>query len=60
VIHPSSMTADGMATALNVMGKEKALALAETFNIAVLLITKEKDGYTEYTSTKFDQLVTVH
>jgi hypothetical protein len=25
-----------------------------------LLITKEKDGYTEYTSTKFDQLVTVH
>ena len=60
VIHPSSMTADGMATALNVMGKEKALALAENFNIAVLLITKEKDGYTEYTSTKFDQLVTVH
>jgi thiamine biosynthesis lipoprotein len=60
VIHPSSMTADGLATALNIMGKEKALALAETFNIAVLLITKEKDGFTEYTSTKFEQLVTVH
>jgi thiamine biosynthesis lipoprotein len=60
VIHPSSMTADGLATALIVMGKEKALALAETYNIAVLLITKEKDGYTEYTSAKFDQLVTVH
>jgi thiamine biosynthesis lipoprotein len=60
VIHPSSMTADGLATALNVMGKEKALALAETFNLAVLLITKEKDGFTEYTSAKFEQLVTVH
>jgi thiamine biosynthesis lipoprotein len=60
VIHPSSMTADGLATALNVMGKEKALELAETFNIAVLLITKEKDGFNEYTSVKFEQLVTVH
>lgn len=60
VVHPSSMTADGLATALNVMGKEKALALADTYNIAVLLITKEKDGYNEYTSAKFDQLVTVH
>jgi len=60
VVHPSSMTADGLATALNVMGKDKALALAETFNIAVLLITKEKDNFTEYTSSKFEQLVTVH
>lgn len=60
VVHPSSMTADGLATALNVMGKEKALQLAETYDIAVMLITKEKDGFTEYTSTKFEQLVTVH
>ena len=60
VIHPSSMTADGLATAFIVMGKEKALALAETFNIAVILITKEKDGFNEYTSAKFKQLVTVH
>jgi thiamine biosynthesis lipoprotein len=60
VIHPSSMTADGLATALIVMGKEKALALAEKSNIAVLLITKEKDGFNEYTSDKFVQLVTVH
>jgi thiamine biosynthesis lipoprotein len=60
VVHPSSMTADGLATALNVMGKENALELAEKYNIAVLLITKEKDGFTEYTSAKFEQLVTVH
>jgi thiamine biosynthesis lipoprotein len=60
VIHPSSMTADGLATALIVMGKEKALALADKYDIAVLLITKEKDGFNEYTSDKFVQLVTVH
>jgi thiamine biosynthesis lipoprotein len=60
VIHPTSMTADGLATALNVMGKDKALQVAQKYDIAVLLITKEKDGFTEYTSPKFDQLVTVH
>ncbi|MGS2719266.1 FAD:protein FMN transferase [Paraglaciecola aestuariivivens] len=60
VIHPSSMTADGLATALNVMGKERALALSEQHNLAVMLITKETQGFTEYTSSKFQQLVTVH
>jgi thiamine biosynthesis lipoprotein len=60
VVHASSMTADGLATALNVMGKEKALELAEKYGIAVLLITKEKDSFTEYTSTKFEQNIIVH
>jgi thiamine biosynthesis lipoprotein len=60
VIHPSSMTADGLATALIVMGKEKALALADKYDIAVLLITREKGEYSEYTSSKFEQIVTVH
>ncbi|WP_299073692.1 FAD:protein FMN transferase [uncultured Paraglaciecola sp.] len=60
VVHHSSMTADGLATALNVMGKDKALALADKYDIAVLLITKENDRFIEYTSAKFEQLVTVH
>lgn len=60
VIHPSSMTADGLATALIVMGKDKALALATKYDIAVILITKEKDGFNEYTSARFEQLVTVY
>lgn len=60
VVHTSSMTADGLATALNVMGKEKALELAEKYGIAVLLITKEKDSFSEYTSSRFEQLVVVH
>ena len=60
VVHPSSMTADGLATALNIMGKDKALQLAETEQLAVLLITKEADGFKEYTSSKFAKIVTVH
>jgi thiamine biosynthesis lipoprotein len=53
VVHPSSMTADGLATALNVMGKELALALAEEHQLAVLLVTSENGEFKEYTSAKF-------
>ncbi|MFT6899701.1 MAG: thiamine biosynthesis lipoprotein [Paraglaciecola sp.] len=53
VVHPSSMTADGLATALIVMGKEAALALAEKNALAVLLITKENGEFKEYTTTWF-------
>lgn len=58
VVHPSSMTADGLATALNILGKERALTLAAEENIATLLITKENGEFKEYTSAAFDQLVT--
>lgn len=57
VVHPSSMTADGLATALNVMGKERALALASQENIAALMITKENGDFKEYTSPAFDRAV---
>jgi len=60
VLHPSSMTADGLATALSIMGKDKALALAEAELLAVLLITKEDNDFKEYTSAKFDEIVTLH
>ncbi|MCV2883614.1 FAD:protein FMN transferase [Aestuariibacter sp. AA17] len=59
VIHPSSMTADGVATALNVMGKDKAIHIAEKYNLAVLLITRENGEFKEYTSPRFSDLVTV-
>jgi thiamine biosynthesis lipoprotein len=58
VIHPSSMTADGLATALTIMGKELAMQVAEQEQLAVLLITKEADGFKEYTSAMFDKIVT--
>lgn len=59
VVHESSMTADGLATALNVMGKEAALAVAEKNNLAVLLITRENGEFKEYTSARFAQAIKV-
>lgn len=53
VLHPSSMTADALATAFSVMGEEKALALAETENLPVLLVVKTEQGYKEYASEAF-------
>jgi len=58
VVHPSSMTADGLATALTIMGKELAMQVAEREQLAVLLITKEEDGFKEYTSPMFAKIVT--
>jgi len=53
VLHPSSMTADALATAFSVMGEEKALALAKTENLPVLLVVKTEQGYKEYASEAF-------
>jgi thiamine biosynthesis lipoprotein len=60
VIHPSSMTADGLATAFNVMGWEQAIEVAERENLAVFLIRRTDDSFEEYASPEFDKLVTVH
>lgn len=53
VLHPSCMTADGYATALNVMSEQEALAFAEQHDIAVLLVVKTDDGFVELTSSAF-------
>ncbi|GAA0854118.1 FAD:protein FMN transferase [Aliiglaciecola litoralis] len=57
VVHPSSMTADGLATALGVMGKDAALRLAQEQQLDVMLITREKDGFKTYTSGRFDEYI---
>nr|WP_240485144.1 FAD:protein FMN transferase [Aestuariibacter salexigens] len=59
VVHPSSMTADGLATAFIVMGKEKAMQIAQQNNLAILLITRENDDFKEYTSDAFTRTVNV-
>lgn len=53
VLAESAMMADGLATALNVMGKDEGLALADSNDIAALFITKEGDDYVEYASRTF-------
>ncbi|WP_239059000.1 FAD:protein FMN transferase [Colwellia sp. Arc7-D] len=55
VIHPSSMTADGLSTAMMVMGEEKALAFAEANGLAAYIIAKTDHGFVEQSTVKFMQ-----
>ena len=43
VVHPSTMIADAWATALMVVGTEEALRLADVYELAVFLISREDD-----------------
>jgi thiamine biosynthesis lipoprotein len=53
VINKSSMTADGLATAITVLGPKPGLAFAEKYNLAVYLLVKEGDNITEYYTSEF-------
>ena len=55
VIHPSSMTADGLATAMMVMGEEQAYQFAQQNDIAAYIISKTDDGFKEQVTVKFTQ-----
>ncbi len=55
VIHPSSMTADGLSTAMMVMGEDEALNFAEKNEIAAYLISKSENGFIEQSTVKFHQ-----
>ena len=53
VIADSAAMADGYATALNVMGAEAALKLAEELQLAVFLLVKTDSGFEERASDAF-------
>ena len=53
VIHPSSMVADGLSTAIMVMGPDKGLAFANEFDLAVMMIIKTDNGFEEVNTVKF-------
>lgn len=57
VFAPTSMTADGLSTGLFVLGEEKALEVAEKYQIPVYLIIKDSTGFVVKTSTAFKQLI---
>ncbi|MGB3726258.1 MAG: FAD:protein FMN transferase [Glaciecola sp.] len=59
VVASKSITADGLATALIVMGKDAGMDMAQANNIAALFVTKEGDEFVEYTTDAFNQRVTV-
>ncbi|GAB2905719.1 FAD:protein FMN transferase [Rheinheimera gaetbuli] len=58
VLHPSCMTADGYATALNVMTADEALVFANRYNIAALIVVKTDDGFAELVSDAFKPFLT--
>lgn len=53
VLDKSSMTADGLATGLMVLGEKQALEVAEQHQIPVLIIVKDGEGFTEIMSSTF-------
>lgn len=55
VIHPSSMTADGLSTTLMVMGVEEGMKFAVEHNLAALFIYKTENGFGEQFTVKFKQ-----
>jgi thiamine biosynthesis lipoprotein len=55
VIHPSSMTADGLSTALMVMGMKQGMAFAVENDLAALFIAKTENGFDEQFTVKFKQ-----
>ena len=52
----NAMSADGLATALVVMGEERAPALAESSGLAALFIVREGEGLSEATTSAFDRI----
>ena len=57
VLHPSSLWADAIATAMLVMGKEKALRFADQKKLAIFMVTyTDKDHYQTLTNHYFDTL----
>lgn len=57
VIHKSCTYADGLATAINVMGPEKGFAFAEKRNLAVFMIVRQGDGFVEKMTDSFEKMI---
>jgi thiamine biosynthesis lipoprotein len=55
VLHPSAMSADALATAINVMGPVKGIEFAEKHKLAVYILIKTEDGFAEVLSSEFEQ-----
>lgn len=57
VMHQSCMIADALATAMIVMGTEEAFELAQSLDLAVMLIEKDGDTFNTHYSPAFKKLM---
>ncbi len=55
VLHESCAMADGYATAINVLGPEKGMALAERENLAVYMIIRSGDDFEKQMNAEFQR-----
>lgn len=53
VLDPSCMRADGLATALSILGPEEAIKVAKANALPVLLVFKTENGFEEWASEQF-------
>lgn len=58
VLHPSCMHADAYATALTVMGLERALQFATAHDIAAILVQRGATGFTERLTPQAQRMAT--
>jgi thiamine biosynthesis lipoprotein len=56
VLHESVALADAWATALTVLGAEKGLEMAETYDLAAYFIIRTHNGYQQLSSHQFEKL----
>lgn len=54
VVHESNAIADAWATAMMVVGTQGAQALAEDYNLKVLLLSREQDQWVTWQSAEFE------
>ena len=57
VLHKSCAYADGLATAINVMGPEKGFAFAEKRKLAVFMIVRQGNGFVEKMTSGFEKML---
>lgn len=57
VIDDLAVRADGLATALMVLGTEDGMALSSTLDLAALFIERTDDGFRELRTPRFEQIV---
>lgn len=57
VLSKRSMTADGLSTGLFVLGAEKALEVAEQYNLPIYLTVKTTQGFENKMSSKFAEIL---
>ncbi|MED5387371.1 MAG: FAD:protein FMN transferase [Pseudomonadota bacterium] len=57
VLHPSAMMADGLSTAMTVLGPEEGMAFAREHELAVFFIVRTEEGVEELSTPAFDAIV---